>query len=144
MEKRLSFLSVEVLKCFRAETAGNPDMTVADVRTRGRAQCSVNDSGFRCWQAPDNIPVPMTARSAHKSGCFSSRLPHGTYQSAADRLSCQRRAREPPVMQTCSRSPTHGWTVNATKISQPLLQRLLHLREIGALSKRRRHFPEPC
>lgn len=37
----------------------NPNMTAADVRRRGGAQRSLNDSQLRHWQAPDNIPVPL-------------------------------------------------------------------------------------
>ena len=111
--KKISVKAAE--KTFEPAITANPNMTVADVRRRGGTQRSLNDSQLRRWQAPDNIPVPLRVCGSYKSGWFSSCLPHGTYQSRADRLRCQLKAQEPPVMRADTQNKTHASTGNASK-----------------------------
>lgn len=51
--------------------------------------------------------APLRVCGSYKSGRFSCCLPHGTDQSVADRLCCQLKAQEPPVMQAYTHAPTH-------------------------------------
>lgn len=62
-------------------------------------------------------PVPLRVCASYKLGWFSSCLPLGTSQSPADRLGCQLKAQESPVMQACTQNQTHAPTQR--RLTQP-------------------------